>query len=199
MTDPKKPVHVIVLDGLADWEPANALAEARRSGGYPVLTVGFRSAPVVSMGGLTILPDRSIDDVAPGDASLWLVPGSDAWYGDVPQVKLTALLQAAIAAGIPIAGICAGTRALAQAGVLKGRRHTSNSPKELAEFAPMLLDTADYVDVPAVRDRSVITAAGIGFAEFACEVWKELAVMPDAVADDFLAAMKAGRLPEEMR
>ena len=33
-------VHVLVFDGFADWEPAHALAELRRSGGLEVVAVG---------------------------------------------------------------------------------------------------------------------------------------------------------------
>jgi hypothetical protein len=44
-------VHVLVFEGFADWEPAYALAELRRSGGLDVVTLGFTDAPVRSMGG----------------------------------------------------------------------------------------------------------------------------------------------------
>ena len=52
-------VHIVVFDGYADWEPAMALVELRRSGGFDVVTVGFSGDPVSSMGGLRVLPDRS--------------------------------------------------------------------------------------------------------------------------------------------
>jgi hypothetical protein len=44
-------IHVLIFDGFADWEPAHALAELRRSGKRDVVTVGFDSKPVLSMGG----------------------------------------------------------------------------------------------------------------------------------------------------
>ena len=37
----KQTVHVLVFDGLADWEPAHALCELRRSGKFDVRSVGF--------------------------------------------------------------------------------------------------------------------------------------------------------------
>ncbi|MEP6550106.1 MAG: thiamine biosynthesis protein ThiJ, partial [Gemmatimonadales bacterium] len=53
-------VHILVFDGFADWEPAHALAELRRSGNRSVVSVGFNLDPVTSMGGLRVLPDRAL-------------------------------------------------------------------------------------------------------------------------------------------
>ena len=61
-------VHVLVFEGFADWEPAYALAELRRSGGLDVVTLGFTDAPVRSMGGLRVAPDRAIAGNPPSPA-----------------------------------------------------------------------------------------------------------------------------------
>lgn len=47
-------IHVLVFDGFADWEPAYALAELRRTGERDVVVLGFDGSPVMSMGGLRI-------------------------------------------------------------------------------------------------------------------------------------------------
>jgi len=52
---------LFVFDGFADWEPASALAELRRTFGFSVQTVGLTKNPVTSMGGLKIL---RIDEIA---------------------------------------------------------------------------------------------------------------------------------------
>jgi hypothetical protein len=36
--------HVLVFDGFADWEPASAIAELRRTFGFSVQAVGFYKA-----------------------------------------------------------------------------------------------------------------------------------------------------------
>lgn len=65
-------VRIRVFGGFADWEPAHALAELRRSGGLEVAAVGFSEHPVTSMGGLRVLPDTTVDDVDPAaDRALW--------------------------------------------------------------------------------------------------------------------------------
>jgi len=48
--------YLLVFDGFADWEPASALAELRRTFGFPVQTVGLTRNPVKSMGGVKIFP-----------------------------------------------------------------------------------------------------------------------------------------------
>jgi hypothetical protein len=67
-------VHVLVFDGFADWEPAFALAELRRTGGLDVVTVGFTEAEVRSMGGLRVMPDRSLAGLSPSAVRLLLLP-----------------------------------------------------------------------------------------------------------------------------
>ena len=68
-------VHVLVFDGLADWEAAHALAELRRSGGLEVVAVGFTMDAVTTMGGLRVLPDLALAAVVPSDVRLLLLPG----------------------------------------------------------------------------------------------------------------------------
>ena len=42
--------YLLVRAGYADWEPASALAELRRTFGFSVKTIGMTSETVVSMG-----------------------------------------------------------------------------------------------------------------------------------------------------
>ena len=133
MTSPG--VHVLVFDGLADWETGHALAELRRSGGLAVVAVGFTAEAVTTMGGLRIRPDLALSAVVPGDVRLFLLPGGDMWEGEYPSAALEALLRTLTEKGIPIAAICGATLALARAGLLDERRHTSNAPEYVAEHA----------------------------------------------------------------
>ena len=50
-------VAVLVFDGFADWEPAFALTGLRQWARVPVTTVGYDTQPILSMGGLRVLPD----------------------------------------------------------------------------------------------------------------------------------------------
>lgn len=65
---PDKAVYLLVVEGFADWEPAHAVAELRRNGQYRVETVGLTLAPLRSMGGITVLPSKTVSEVDPADS-----------------------------------------------------------------------------------------------------------------------------------
>ena len=77
----KRNAYLFVFDGLADWEPALALCEIRKSGKYEVLTAGHSRATVVTMGGLKVLPDIAIDAIDPRQTEIFILPGGNRWEG----------------------------------------------------------------------------------------------------------------------
>jgi len=188
-------VHLLVFDGFADWEPALALAELRRSGGLEVVTVGFTAAPVRSMGGIRVLPDLALAAVDPARVRLLLLPGGELWEAEYPREELEALLGRLEGAGTPIAAICGATLALARAGLLDDRAHTSNDPAYLKR-ATTYRGADRYVDTLAVRDRGIITASGLGATEFAREVFDELGVFSDEDRRLWYHVFKHGRFPQ---
>ncbi len=189
-------IYVMVFDGFADWEPAYALAELRRSGKREVVTVGFSGKPVVSMGGLRVLPDGSLAEVRTDHVGLFLIPGGDLWEaGEHPDPVLSPLLQRLDAAGVPIAAICGATLALACAGLLNDRRHTSTVPGDL-NAAAGYSGAAHYVLAPAVTDRGVITASGLASVDFAREVFALLGVFTSADQALWFDMYKSGQLPD---
>lgn len=188
-------VHVLVFDGFADWEPAFALAELRRTGGLDVVTVGFTQAEVRSMGGLRVVPDRSLAGLSPSAVRLLLLPGGDLWEGSYPRAELDAVLTDLSRAGVPIAAICGATLALARAGVLDDRAHTSNELAYLQRMVPEYAGSGWYVDALAVRDRGFITASGAGPTEFAREIFEELGVFSASDRQVWYHLFKHGRFP----
>jgi len=191
---PAKAVHFLVVPGFADWEAAHALAELRRHGHYQVQVVGLTREPVQSMGGLTVQPDRRLAEVDPAEVALFVMPGGDRWELQPLEPELHELLHRLDGRGVPIAAICAATTAITRAGILRGRRHTSNGLEYLRKLAPGYTDSAAYVEAPAVRDRGLITASGLADVEFAQEVMAELGVLS---ADDrayWAQLFRGGRL-----
>lgn len=178
-------IHVLVFDGFADWEPAYALAELRRWGRRTVRVVGFTSAPVTSMGGLTVSPNVTLDDVAVDEVEVLLLPGGDMWErAAYPRARLEALIHTLVETGRPVAAICAATIVLARAHILDDRRHTSNMREYLPAHAAEYTGAAQYIDSPAVRDRHVITASGLAPVDFAREIFAELEIF--SAADEAL-------------
>src|SRR5690349_21793578 len=92
-TTPSKAVYLLVVPGYADWEPAHAVAELRRHGHYRVEAVGLTADPVSSMGGLTVLPTKTLSSVDPADVAVFILPGGDRWEQQPVEPELAAFLN----------------------------------------------------------------------------------------------------------
>jgi putative intracellular protease/amidase len=192
---PVKAVYVLLVDGFADWEPAHAIAELRRSGQYRVETIGLTSAPVESMGGMQVLPSKTLGAVDTGDVALLIVPGGDRWERAPIEPEIERLLRELDGAQVPLAAICAATTVIARLGLLRGRRHTSNGLEYLRTHVPGYSEAANYVDAPAVRNRGLITASGLADVEFARELFEELDVLSAEDRAAWATIFRTARLP----
>lgn len=193
---PNQAVYLFVAPGFADWEPAHAVAEIRRHGGYRVEVVGLSADAVQSMGGVQVQPTHTIATVDLVDVAVLILPGGDRWEQQPIEPELTALLQALDHRGVPIAAICAATTAVARVGLIRGRRHTSNGLRYLQQHVPEYADEALYVNTPAVRDRGLITASGLADVEFAAAIMAELGVLSASDRDAWAKLYRGGRMPE---
>lgn len=192
---PDKAVYVLAVAGFADWEPAHALAELRRHGGYRVEVVGLTREAVESMGGVRVEPTRTLAELDEADVAVFILPGGDRWEAAPPEPELVTLLERLDGAGVPIAAICGATVALTRGGLLRGRRHTSNGRTYLLQQVPGYADAAQYQEAPAVRDRGLITASGLADVEFAYEIMAELGVLSEADRTLWADMFRTGRLP----
>jgi putative intracellular protease/amidase len=188
----QRDVHLLVLDGLADWEPGFATAYIHRPAPgvrspYRVRTVGLDRSPITTLGNVTILPDMGIDELAPAASAMLILPGADLW-AEKSTDRALAKARELVDAGVPIAAICGATLGLARAGLLDDRRHTSNAPEFLA--ASGYRGAGRYVDAPAVEDRGVITAAAMAPLEFARLILGRLAVFSPAALDAWYGLYK---------
>lgn len=192
---PDKAVYLLAVEGFADWEPAHAVAELRRHGQYRVETAGLAHTAVVSMGGVRVLPTTTVGEIDPADVAVFILPGGDRWERAPIEAEIEALLKRLDAAEVPIAAICGATIAIARLGMLRGRRHTSNGLTYLRSHVPEYAEAANYVDVPAVRDRRLVTASGLGDVEFARELFEELNVLSPADRALWAQIFRSARLP----
>lgn len=179
-------IAFVVIAPFADWEPALLAAGARDDFGDEVTWWSPGGRPTPSMGAMTLQVNGAVEDFTPDKADALVLVGSATWM--TPQApELTSLLRRAMDAGLVVAGICGATVALAKAGLLDDRAHTSNDLEFLRTQAPGYRGAAHYRDVPhAVRDGRLVTAAGTAPATFAMEVLGLL--HPDA--PDMVAAFK---------
>ncbi|GAA4232367.1 putative intracellular protease/amidase [Streptosporangium album] len=178
-------VHVAVYDTLADWEVGHAIAHIRselgqrRPGRYDVRTVGESLEPVITVGGMRILPDLLLDEVTPEGSAMLILPGAHIWAEGNQAFGRKA--REFLDAGVPVAAICGATAGLAREGLLDDRDHTSSAPEFLA--ATGYAGAGRYRNAPAVTDGDLITASPTSPVEFAREVLARLGVYEPEVLD----------------
>ena len=188
MTSTPRSVHVAVFDTLADWEIGHLTAHLRNGqfqvepGSFDIVTVGLTGDPVTTMGGLTVVPDIVLADLDPVDSAMLVLPGGDHWESGA-LAEFVAAAERFVTAGVPVAAICGSTFALAAAGLLDDRRHTSNDPGYLA--ASGYAGGARYEVAPVVTERDVITATAVAPAEFAAAVFARLGSHEPGVIDSW--------------
>jgi putative intracellular protease/amidase len=149
------------------------------------------------MGGLRVRPDKALPDVRAEDVRLLILPGGDMWEraDAYPHAQLEKLVGELLAAETPVAAICGATVAMARAGLLDDRRHTSNMPSYLSEQVPAYRGAANYEPSLAVYDRGLITASGLGPVEFARAIFNEVGVFSDSDRALWFDMFKHGKLP----
>ncbi|SEL74487.1 Putative intracellular protease/amidase [Pseudoxanthomonas sp. GM95] len=160
-------IAVVMVDGVADWEIGVVLPAAREWFGDTVSVASIDGQAVTSIGGLTITPSLALSDLDPLAADLWILPGSERWQaGEIPG--LSGVLRDRVAAGKPVAAICGATLALAYAGLLDTRPHTSNALDFLTRnVGAVYAGQAHYRDETVVSAEGVVTAPGSSPVNFA--------------------------------
>ena len=161
--------HVVVLlqPSAADWEMGPVLPVLKEYFGAAIRTASPDGKTITTMGGVMIDVDTGYDTADLKEADLVVIIGSDAWMR-FDDAALSNRLKARVEAGGPTAAICAGTLALARAGVLDERPHTSNSAPFMSENASAYRGGDHYRDVAhAVSDGVIATAPGSAPASFA--------------------------------
>jgi len=193
-------VYIYALDTLADWELGYITAELN-SGRFfkkdapevSVKTVAISREPVKTMGGLTIVPDCTIDDVMVNEKSVLLLPGANTW--DNP--KHGAIIEKAgelLSVGAMVCAICGATAALANAGLLDQRPHTSNGAGYLEMASPAYKGQKFFVDTPSVADHNLITASSTGALLWAKQIIEQLDVFQHNTLESWYAYFSTGEV-----
>ncbi|MEM9555723.1 MAG: DJ-1/PfpI family protein [Acidobacteriota bacterium] len=181
-------IAVVLTDGYADWECAfiNGIGSAYY--GVETLNIAPAGARVLSMGGVQTVPDESLERIRAEEFDALVICGGTIWAtAQAPDMKALALEF--LEQEKCVAAICGGTLALANAGVLNDRRHTSNDLEFLASNSTAYTGQSHYVDDPAaVIDRNVMTAAGYAPVHFSAAVFRAVGVDGKTV-DEFVAML----------
>ncbi|MFD2923191.1 DJ-1/PfpI family protein [Halobacillus naozhouensis] len=178
-------VYNYVLDSLSDWEIGYVTAELnsgqyfkKQSDHVSVKTVGSTKDPIITKGGMTVIPDITFDEIISDSSTVLLLPGADTWT-DTKHIPIIEKATELLDCGAMVAAICGATTVLAEAGVFDKRIHTSNSLEYLKMVCPSYKGESYYRDVKAVADSNLITASSAGGLLFAQTILKKLDVFSE--------------------
>lgn len=198
--DTRKEVLFVLIPEYADWEFALLAPGLRRGFGvwepqYDVKIVAPDEGPVTSIGGVRCLADYTFQTMPEDYAALVLVGGLN-WWGE-EALRVVPLVKQALARQVVVGAICDASAFLGANGFLNEAAHTSNGLAYLqGKAGSAYRGEARYQNVPSVRDGNLVTANGVGFVDFTCNMLAAL----DAAQEKEIAAMRAaftsGMFPE---
>lgn len=193
-----KKVLVFITDGFADWEASYVTAELNKPGtAFQVHTIAIDKDSKVSMGGLTVIPDYSLQEFSfELDFTMLIIPGGTGWREEKNhQVKQ--IVHFCFEKNIPVAAICDATTFLGNYEFLDHHKHTGNSLPYLKEGAPNYRGDENYKDEQSVSDGHLITANGSGALEFSRDILKKLDALEGKELKNWYSLFKKGYFPQQ--
>lgn len=174
-------VALVLTPGFADWEYAFIAGVGGPFYGLDVAFFAPEAGTLRSQGGLTVEVERSMAELADWAPAAIVVVGGTVWESEqAPDIG--ALLKEQLQHGVTVAGICGGTLALARAGLLNDRAHTSNDADFLTRNAESYTGQSHFIaSASAVTDTRVITAPGTAPVSFTAGVFRAVGIDEETV------------------
>ena len=179
-------VYLYVFNTMSDWEYGYLIAELntgryfkKDTGPLKVVTVGATKEMITTMGGLSIIPDLSLDECMVEREDLFILPGGTTW-GEAIHQPILKKIGEALELGTIVAAICGATEALANMGYLDSRKHTGNDADYMKMVCPNYHGERHYEMGPVASDGNLVTASGVAPLEFAREVLEKADVFAPA-------------------
>lgn len=146
---------ILIFPKLAALDAIGPYEVLRSVPGWEVSFVGLEKGPIRAEGGLGLNADHTLEELTEADAVL--VPGGEGNRPLLGDERLLAWLREFDAGSRWTTSVCTGSLVLGAAGLLEGKRATSNwlFLDRLAEYG------AEAVGGRYVEDGKLITAAGV--------------------------------------
>lgn len=143
------------LDFVGAWEVLGTTNHLSKEEYIQAITLGTISDPIRCDNGLTVIPDKAIENLSKYDVII--VPGGPGAYQAMKDEHLLKEIRQAYACRKLVCSVCTGALILASAGILKEKRATT--------YHTVVEELSKYGAVPVrervVVDDNVITGAGV--------------------------------------
>lgn len=172
-----KKIYMYVLDTMADWENGYflqglTLQKMERELKYELQTISVSTRAIKTTGGITVVPDITLEEIDETQAGALLLIGGDTWQEKSNQPILE-VANSFLEKNILVAAICGATLGLANNGILNSYYHTSNALFFL-QGSDKYKGEKYYKDTLAVMDKNLITASSAGSLLWARYIFENL-------------------------
>lgn len=182
---------MFLFNGFVDWEPSLVTSGLNSYSDFTIRTFSTDGETVKSMGNLHIKPDMKLEEIKGSHFDLLILPGGREWE-EGGNTEILEFIKETIDKGIIIAAICAATTFLANLGTFDNVKHTSNGLEYLKKQVPKYDAERNYVNLPCVDDKNVITANGAAMIEFAHMIFQHFEIFKQEELNYWLNLYKSG-------
>jgi 4-methyl-5(b-hydroxyethyl)-thiazole monophosphate biosynthesis len=156
-------VLAILMHGFEEIEAIAPIDLLRRAGVRVVVASLAHELAVTGRCGVTVLAETTLTEASKHSYDLVFLPGGPGVKHLRADPRIVPLVQAQVAAGRPVAAICAAPTVLLDAGLLAGRRYTA-FPGTANELPHLLADQRVVEDGLILTSRGAGTALDLGYA-----------------------------------
>ena len=139
---------------------------------YELQTVSVSKRAIKTAGGITVVPDITLEEIDEMQAGALLLIGGDTWQEKSNQPILE-MANSFLEKNILVAAICGATLGLANNGILNFYYHTSNALFFL-QGSDKYQGEKYYKNTLAVMDKNLITASSAGSLLWARYIFENL-------------------------
>ncbi len=195
-----KEVLIYLSNEYADWEIGYIGLQVKSSNKYAIKVVSDEKSNIISMCGLNVMPDYSIDEVLNSNMDnykMLILCGGDFWKkNNFTNDKVKKLIDLFKENHLTISAICDATTYLAYNNFLDNVEHTGNSVEYIISTCPNYKGKNKYINKQSVSNNEFITANGTSTLEFTRDIMKNLQLKSNEEIDGWYQFNKNGFYPE---
>lgn len=172
-----KTILIFLYEGFAEFEITPVSMELYAENKYNVVTIAYVMDPIISSSGFNFYPHKLVSEIEfSQEIAGIIIPGGSILdlRDDLKHLILNCYEHKCL-----VAAICAGPQYLAACGLLNDHNYTTTRTHEryieLKQIDPFPWE--NYQEQRCVQDKTIITAKGYAYNDFALKIWEYLGII----------------------